>query len=374
MASLTGIPSAKRFKPDPLLSHAREQLCQRLSTAWRPGERLPSIRTLSADLQVSHGTVQRAVQEMVRLGVLVSRPRSGIYVSKHFTPMQLQSAIQQMASAQQPQPLAGRAVGVVCVEETTHMDAAIQSAMASLQLAGATVQRLGYSGIKDSATILPLDDILLVNPDSSWFFDYAPHQHLVVVTTASTTPQLPRRTFDMVTVDQEQGAALAGEHLRRLGCRNVCFMGTSEHLVNLGPPYRPTSAARLRGFQSGWGDVIPQSHQLYAGAYSPLGGARSARFFVALDPRPDGVFVACDEMGVGLISGLSALGLEVARDYQLVGFDGHPSLKALCPSNVASVIPPAFAMGTLGADMLISRVREPGLPARRLLVGCTLSE
>lgn len=47
----------------------------------RPGERLPSVRGLAAELSVSPSTVASAVADLRRRGVVVSRPRSGLQVA-----------------------------------------------------------------------------------------------------------------------------------------------------------------------------------------------------------------------------------------------------------------------------------------------------
>jgi DNA-binding LacI/PurR family transcriptional regulator len=139
-----------------------------------------------------------------------------------------------------------------------------------------------------------------------------------------------------------------------------------------GPPYGSTSSLRLRGFEQGWGEALPEGLHLYAGAYSPLPGAHAASAFAAMDPRPEGVFVASDDLGIGFISGLGALGIEVHRDYELVGFDGQRRFMGMCPRGVASVVPPAPAMGLHAAHLLATRFQHPSWPARKVLLGCTI--
>lgn len=46
-----------------------------------PGERLPTVRDLAADLGVAAGTVQRAYRELEAAGVVVSRRRAGTVVA-----------------------------------------------------------------------------------------------------------------------------------------------------------------------------------------------------------------------------------------------------------------------------------------------------
>ena len=47
---------------------------------YQAGERLPSIRTLQRQLQVSPATVYQAYVELESLGLIEARPKSGYYV------------------------------------------------------------------------------------------------------------------------------------------------------------------------------------------------------------------------------------------------------------------------------------------------------
>lgn len=47
----------------------------------RPGERLPTVRHLAADLGIAPGTVQRAYRELEAAGVVVSQRRHGTRVA-----------------------------------------------------------------------------------------------------------------------------------------------------------------------------------------------------------------------------------------------------------------------------------------------------
>ncbi|MEK6799708.1 MAG: GntR family transcriptional regulator [Planctomycetota bacterium] len=63
-----------------------EQITEHLSAlvasgAYRPGEAIPSIRTLAARLVVNPNTVQRTFQELERLGVIEMRRGLGAFVA-----------------------------------------------------------------------------------------------------------------------------------------------------------------------------------------------------------------------------------------------------------------------------------------------------
>ena len=49
---------------------------------FRPGEMLPSLRVLAADLRVNPNTVQRAYDELERAGVVVPRRGVGLFVAE----------------------------------------------------------------------------------------------------------------------------------------------------------------------------------------------------------------------------------------------------------------------------------------------------
>src|SRR5215510_3440667 len=64
-----------------LYSQVLELIDQKIATGeLRPGDRLPSLRRLSAGLGVSVPTVKQAYLELERRGSVQSRPQSGFYV------------------------------------------------------------------------------------------------------------------------------------------------------------------------------------------------------------------------------------------------------------------------------------------------------
>ncbi len=65
----------------PIFRQIADQLCRGIeSGVYRAGEALPSQRALAADLRVNPNTVQRAIDELLRDGVVESRRGLGVYV------------------------------------------------------------------------------------------------------------------------------------------------------------------------------------------------------------------------------------------------------------------------------------------------------
>jgi len=63
--------------------HVREALLERIRSGfYRPGHKLPSERQLAIDLDLSHLTVRRGLEELVEAGVIVKKPRVGNFVQQ----------------------------------------------------------------------------------------------------------------------------------------------------------------------------------------------------------------------------------------------------------------------------------------------------
>jgi GntR family transcriptional regulator len=52
---------------------------------YRPGEMIPSLRAMAAELRVNPNTVQRAYEELERAGVVVARRGVGLFVADRDT-------------------------------------------------------------------------------------------------------------------------------------------------------------------------------------------------------------------------------------------------------------------------------------------------
>ena len=65
----------------PVYQQIVEQICRAIQAGvFRPGEALPSQRTLAAEIRVNPNTVQRAFDELLRNGVIESRRGLGVFV------------------------------------------------------------------------------------------------------------------------------------------------------------------------------------------------------------------------------------------------------------------------------------------------------
>lgn len=72
------------FKKDrPIYTQLIEQVEHNIvSGLWKPGERLPSVRDLAADAAVNPNTMQRALAELERDGLLFTVRTSGRFITE----------------------------------------------------------------------------------------------------------------------------------------------------------------------------------------------------------------------------------------------------------------------------------------------------
>lgn len=68
--------------PDPPYDQVKTQIAAQVATgSLAPGDKLPTVRRLAADLGIAPNTVARAYRELEQAGVIDTRGRSGTFVS-----------------------------------------------------------------------------------------------------------------------------------------------------------------------------------------------------------------------------------------------------------------------------------------------------
>ena len=169
-----------------------------------------------------------------------------------------------------------------------------------------------------------------------------------------------------VWVDQEVGAGLATRHLLELGHRTV-------HHVT-GPADSLEAAGRLVGWRRellAAGAPVPE---VLPGNWWPSSGHEAGRALAARARAARGtaeavtaVFVANDQMALGLLNALHEEGLSVPEDVSVVGFDDVPECAFFTPP-LTTVRQDFAELGRRGVQLVLARLRgerhdaEPVLP------------
>ncbi|MEN5074383.1 LacI family DNA-binding transcriptional regulator [Isoptericola cucumis] len=160
-------------------------------------------------------------------------------------------------------------------------------------------------------------------------------------------------TFLTVTVDQKAGTALAVDHLVSLGHRDIL------HLA--GPLDWLDARTRERAFHArtkSWGI---REHPIVVGDWTADFAYDFARGIREL-PEYTAIFVANDDMAVGLVHGLHDRGFSVPDDLSVVGFDDIPLARHVIPP-LTTVRQDFDALGVAVVDVLRAAIEEREIPA-----------
>lgn len=169
--------------------------------------------------------------------------------------------------------------------------------------------------------------------------------------------------LDNVRANSAAGVGLAVEHLVAQGRRRLGFIN--------GP--LDTTPGRIRGeaFTAAcrrWGLELPPSHCVVADDFTFQAGADAAGQLLQRSGADlDAVMTANDLIAAGTYHAALALGMQIPDQLAVVGMDDSALAAQLHPT-LTSVGLGSAARGRHAAELLLSRLREPGRPTMRLVV------
>jgi DNA-binding LacI/PurR family transcriptional regulator len=173
----------------------------------------------------------------------------------------------------------------------------------------------------------------------------------------SCRPGQPVHT-SYVDVDQRAGVRMAVDRLAGLGRRCIATI--------TGPLDMPAAQDRLAGFRAAVAAHGQADVPYVEGDFTRGGGERAARTLLAEHPDVDGVFVANDLMADGALRVIQESGRRVPDDVAVIGFDD--STAALeCHPPLSTVRQPVEEMAGEMAQLLLTRIREPGRSPRSVI-------
>jgi DNA-binding LacI/PurR family transcriptional regulator len=181
---------------------------------------------------------------------------------------------------------------------------------------------------------------------------------LGVPTVMVATDAQPSAGFDVVAIDQEEGARLAVRHLLGLGHRTVTHLAGPEDWLD--------AAARLRGWRVELTAAGASMPEVMVGDWSADSGYRAGGDLVAGGELPTALFAANDLMAIGLVRALVESGVSVPEQVSVVGFDDIDATGFLLPP-LTTVRQDLVTLGRLGVERLLARIAgaEPGDPVRQ---------
>jgi DNA-binding LacI/PurR family transcriptional regulator len=187
--------------------------------------------------------------------------------------------------------------------------------------------------------------ILLMSPLSS--IGYRPPKEQQIPITGIWGPR--DGSFPAVSIDETGGARIATTHLLDLGHETVHFVG--------GPPGRVGPDERLRS----WADTLRAAGrpvpEPFRGDWSARRGYEVGQV-LAKDKSASAVFVANDQMALGVLLALQEAGRRVPDDIAVVGFDDIPEAAFFFPP-LTTIRQDFRLVGHHAADLLLQQISGP---------------
>jgi DNA-binding LacI/PurR family transcriptional regulator len=186
----------------------------------------------------------------------------------------------------------------------------------------ASLETLNRSSVVDAVERLRrqgVEGILVIAPyrEAGEALLHAPTDIPLVAAEAGPDQGLP-----VVAVDQAAGAVSATRHLLDLGHQSVW------HIT--GPPNFTESRQRSEGWRSALEAAGAEVSEPLVGDWSPRAGYELGRALSA-DPAVTAVFVANDQMALGVLRATHEAGRSVPGDLSVVGFDDIPEAAYFLP-------------------------------------------
>lgn len=173
-----------------------------------------------------------------------------------------------------------------------------------------------------------------------------------------TNREIPGLPVDVVLSDNALGSSLAVKHLIAIGHRRIAYV-TSARDVS-------TVRDRLSGYLLALEEAGLSSEGLVVRTDTSFEGAAQAAMELMKRERPTAIFTYNDNMAVGVLSALLALGAKVPDDIALVGFDNIRYAPYLSVP-LTTVAQPSVEISRAGAQMLLERIDGLTEPPRRLV-------
>jgi GntR family transcriptional regulator of arabinose operon len=326
------------------------------------GARLPSENELGERFKVSRLTVQRAIKELQIEGLVTRRAGSGTYVSSHkrVHGHLFGLIIPGLGETEIFEPIcngickAGRAGNDALLwgDTSKSLDGRAEQAR---QLCRTFIERR-VSGVF-FAPIEGIPNKDAVNTAMAEMIARAGIQ--LVLLDRDICPYPERSRFDLVGIDNPRAGYRMGRHLMAQGALRPAFLAL--------PDSAPTVEARLRGFREALA-TTKGSPDLVAWC-DPSNVKIVAKFLNEM--KPDAVLCANDVTAVQLMRTLDTLGIHVPDQIRVVAIDDVRYANHLRVP-LTTLRQPCQEIGEMAFLTMLSRIAQPNLPAREILLECTL--
>ncbi len=172
---------------------------------------------------------------------------------------------------------------------------------------------------------------------------------------------VPGSGLDYVGNANQHGMFMATEHLIKLGHRHIAMIGGTDR-TSTGMERRAGHREALAAHGIALDEAL-----VVQGPPTRVFGAATVRALLERDPAPTAAVCFNDVIAFGVMLGLRQIGREAGRDFAVVGYDDLAEA-ALWTPGLSTVEIDSHRTGTEAARLLLERIEEPNLPARRVVL------
>ncbi len=347
--------------------HISEQLRRRIQRGEWGNHKLPSLRILAKEYEVSVVTVSRALQTLDKKGV-VQRTTTAGYIP---SPKQAHVGCWGICFGN-GSPTATNFRSFPW--DVTDGSAEVQFGKA-FELRAAERRKDILAQLDDAQEkgilgvfFVPSESDMSSALQDEYFLQMCTKQRMPVVLLDHTLWGYPRRLkHDLVCVDHFHVGLCATEHLLEMGCRRICIIALSStsdqdervmgYLQALGKPFGGASGHWFRKEPLIWHppeDLSPKEAELWA--------VRQI-----MEQRVDGIVCSDDCFGLGVMMELLRNGRRVPEDVAIVGYGGSP-LADVFSLDLSTYVPPTATVLQHAIRVMKERIDSPLAPPVKVSV------
>ncbi|MGJ9385328.1 LacI family DNA-binding transcriptional regulator [Salipaludibacillus sp. CF4.18] len=154
-----------------------------------------------------------------------------------------------------------------------------------------------------------------------------------------------------VTIDNEEAAYKAVKHLLKIGHSKIALMNSDERYL-----YARQRELGYRKALKEQNIVVNEDWIYYTQELGFENGQQAMRKILMQDEKPTAVFAVSDLLAIGALKEMNSRGLKVPEEMALIGFDKIEFSNMTQPT-LTTVAQPMYKMGTVAANMLISKIK-----------------
>lgn len=361
--------TSKLTASTPLYVQVADKLKSKIrSRELAPGSKIPSIRKLSQELEVSEITVRRAVSEMVNMGTLYTRPGVGVFVADGNASAELNGSMLKLERAAVIGMDPIREEGSDSESSFVRMQVGIETQARALgvEIHFASLREIGRTGgIATFLEVHRIQGVVLFNMVNRRTIGQI--ERLVPVVLLDSW--FKEATFDCIVVDNVPAAYGLTCHLIELGHRRIAYFGSKRIDEATGEVVLDAdSFERYTGYSLALHEAgIPRDDRLVVHDIKQVKIKHALDAFFAMDEPPTAILCHGRSIALGTRGWLEKLGRAVPGDMSLAAFSGAPDAQKGTSWLTCAAVD-AERMGRMALKRLAERVAQDSSQGLKLSV------